>query len=452
MSAATRETDVAIVGAGAAGLSAGLDLAAAGLDVVVVEARDRVGGRMLNADLGGGAVVEMGGQWIGPGQDAIASLAADLGVATFPTYYDGEHLATVDGEVVRHADPFPPLGPGILEQADLALQELQAMAARVPVDAPWDAPDADALDTISFASWMREHIGSPEVRAIVGLIGDIQATPSAELSLLWALFALACSKDFDTMTSVVDGAQQDRFVGGSQIVAVRAAERLGDAVELDAPVRSIHTVDGAVRVVTSRLDVVARRVIVTVPPVLAARIAFDPPLPPDKDAALTRMLPGSVIKVNVVYDEPFWRDEGLSGQWIDPGRPFEFCLDNSPPDGSCGVLVGFFESAAARRLSTAPTDERRAAALDSLAAAFGPRAREAERYLDLDWSAEPWTRGCYAGKPAIGATVAFGRALRRVDGPIHWAGSEMATMWNGYIDGAVSSGREAAREVLEALG
>ncbi|MEX0985095.1 MAG: FAD-dependent oxidoreductase [Actinomycetota bacterium] len=446
------DTDVAIVGAGLAGLTTALDLQAAGRRVTVLEARDRVGGRTLNADIGDGEVVEMGGEWVGPTQDAIAALADDLGVDTFPTYYEGEHLAKLGGDVVRHADPFPETTPEVAAELEVALRALHEQAATVPVDAPWDAPGATALDTTTFEAWIVANVGHPDVRDLVRIVAEVQATPAAELSLLWALYALACSNGFDVMTGVRGGAQQDRFVGGSQAVSIAAAGRLGDAVELRAPVRTVEHRADRVLVRTDRVDVAARRAVIAVPPVLASRIAFDPALPPDKDAILSRTHPGSVIKVNVVYHEPFWRRDGLSGQWTAPGLPLSFGLDNSPPGGSPGVLVGLFEAGAARRFSAASAQERRDAALGSLVTIFGRRAAEPRDYLELDWSAEPWTRGCYAGKPAVGAAVAFGRALRRPDGPIHWAGSETATMWHGYFDGAVSSGHRAASEVLEALG
>jgi monoamine oxidase len=449
---AEREAVVAVIGAGLAGLTAALDLRAAGHDVVVLEARDRVGGRTLNADIGGGEVVEMGGEWIGPSQHHIAALARDLGVDTFPTYYAGEHLARIDGAIGRHADPFPTLTAERQTALEEALGTLHAMARRIPVDAPWDAPDAERLDTTTFDAWLRANIGDPDVRDMVGIVAEVQATPAAELSLLWALYSLAASNDFDDMTSVTGGAQQDRFRGGSQLVSIRAAERLGDAVVLDAPVRSIGNDGAGISIGTDRLTVRARRAIVAVPPVLASRIAFDPPLPADKDAILTRTLPGSVIKVNVVYDEPWWREDGLSGQWTDPSGALTFGLDNSPPGGTPGVLVGFFEAAAARRFGGVSADERREAAIGSLVEVFGPKAKAPLHVLEMDWATEPWTRGCYAGKPAVGAAVAFGRALRRPEGPIHWAGSETATMWHGYFDGAVSSGHRAADEVLAALG
>jgi len=257
---------VAVVGAGLAGLTAALDLRSAGYEVVVLEARHRVGGRTVNAELGDGKVVEMGGEWIGPTQDAIAELARDLGVETFPTYYDGEHLARIDGEIRRHPEPFPELRPEVQVQVEAALRDLESRAATVPVDAPWDAPDAEAMDATSFEEWVRANVGDPEVRGIVRIVSDIQATPAAELSLLWTLYSLAASNGFASMANVPHGAQQDRFVGGSQLVSIRAAERLGDAVVLDAPVDRITT-SGTMTVVRSeRLEVGCRRVVVAAPP------------------------------------------------------------------------------------------------------------------------------------------------------------------------------------------
>jgi monoamine oxidase len=452
MASTRREADVAIVGGGLAGLTAALDLQAAGRVVVVLEARDRVGGRTLNADLGDGKVVELGGEWIGPTQDHIAALARDLGVETFPTYYDGEHLARIGGTIRRHPEPFPGLSPDVQSQVEAALGDLETLASAVPVDAPWDAPGADELDALSFESWLQANIGHPEVRDIVRIVSDIQATPASELSLLWTLYSLACSNGFESMANVPHGAQQDRFVGGSQLVSIRAAERLGDAVVLDAPVHRIVTAGDRTSVRSEHLDVDCRRVIVATPPVLASRISFDPALPADTDAILSRMHPGSVIKVNVVYDEPFWRNDGLSGQWVDPSAVLSFGLDNSPPDGYPGVLVGFVESVNARSLGAVPAAERREVVIRSLVEVFGDRAATPVDQLEMDWSREPWTRGCYAGKPAIGAAVAYGRALRRPVGPIHWASAETAVMWQGYFDGAVSSGHRAATEVLDALG
>ena len=447
-----RDADVVVVGAGLAGLTAALDVHHAGRDVVVLEARDRVGGRTLNAEIGGGEVVEMGGEWIGPSQHHIAALARELAVETFPTYYEGEHLARIVGVITRHPEPFPTLSAERQVALDEALHRLQGMAAAVPVDAPWDAPDAAELDTTTFDAWLRANIGDPETRDLVGIVAEVQATPAAELSLLWALYSI------DRLQRVRRHGERDRRRAAGPIRRGLAAgldqgrgalgrgRRPGSTGEVDP-----HDVDRCHRSVRS----LGR----PRPPCdrgrpAGARCAYrvEPALPADKDADPHSDAPGLGDQVNVVYDEPFWREDGLSGQWTDPSRALTFGLDNSPPGGRPGVLVGFFEAASARRFARVSREERRQIVIDSLVGVFGPRAKDPNEVLELDWSTEPWTRGCYAGKPAVGAAVAFGRALRRADGPIHWASAETATMWHGYLDGAVSSGHRAAREVLETLG
>ncbi len=334
---------------------------------------------------------------------------------------------------------------------DEALHRLQGMAAAVPVDARWDAPDAAELDTTTFDAWLRANIGDPEGPDLVGIVAEVQATPAAELSLLWALYSIVASNGFDDMVSVTDGAQQDRFVGGSQLVSIKAAERLGEAIVLDAPVRSILTTSTGVTVRSDRSDVHARRVIVAVPPVLAAGLCSSRPCPPTRTTTSTRTLPGSVIKGT-------WSTTSPSG--VRTGSPASGRII-ATADVRVGQLTAGWMAGRARGLLRSHLRQEvregvsrgTSAYRDRLARrCLRARAKDPNEFLELDWSTEPWTRGCYAGKPAVGAAVAFGRALRRADGPVHWASAETATKWHGYFDGAVSSGHRAAREVLEALG
>ena len=206
------------------------------------------------------------------------------------------------------------------------------------------------------------------------------------------------------------------------------------------------------RVVSDRVSVRARRVIVAMPPVLAGRIDYEPPMPAVRDGLTQWMAQGSVVKCMAVYDRPFWRERGLSGQATSADGPISVTYDNSPPDGSPGVLLGFFEAGAARRATELPQDERRRLVLDCMRRFFGPEASDPVHYVDKAWAADPWSRGCYGGFMPTGAWTATGSALRPPVGPIHWAGAETATVWNGYMDGAVSSGQRAAAEVLEAIG
>src|ERR671933_1093786 len=252
----TREADVAIVGAGLAGLTAARELQAKGLEPVVLEARDRVGGRTLNGPLGDGQVVEVGGQWIGPTQDRIAALARELGVETFPTHATGEGLVEFRGRVRRYSGRIPRIAPGVLVDFQQAQMRLDRLARRVPLDAPWEAPDAARLDSQTFWSWMRRNVYTRGARTLIEIVTEaVWAAEPAELSLLHMLFYIHSAGSFDLLVETEGGAQQDRFAGGSQLVSIRMAEELGEAVELSAPVRRIEHSSGGVVVHTDGLEV-----------------------------------------------------------------------------------------------------------------------------------------------------------------------------------------------------
>ena len=449
----TLETDVVVVGAGLAGLTAARELTAAGATVTVLEARDRVGGRTLNHPLGDGQVVEVGGQWIGPTQDRLAALAAAVGVDTYPTHVHGEHLVEFDGKLRRYTGDIPRLGPHVLADILQAQTKIDRMAKRVPLEAPWSAPGAERLDSQTFWSWMRRNVYTRGGRAMLGLfIEGVWAAQPADLSLLHVLFYTRSGNGLDSLLSTEGGAQQDRFVGGSQLVSIRVAEELGDAVRLSAPVRRIeHAADG-VTVHADGVEARAKRAIVAVPPPLAGRIAYAPALPGLRDQLTQRMPQGSVIKCMAVYDEPFWRAEGLSGQVLSDEGPAKVLFDNTPHSGSPGVLLGFLEGDRARQWGARPANERRDAVVGGFARIMGPRAGKPEQFVERVWADEEWTRGCYGCYMPTGGWTRYGRALREPIGPIHWAGAETATVWNGYMDGAVRTGERTAADVLRASG
>jgi monoamine oxidase len=451
--APTREADVVVVGAGLAGLAAARTAVAAGSSVVVVEARDRVGGRVLNEDIGSGKVVEVGGQWIGPTQDRLAALALELGVETFATYADGDNVIEYGGRLRRYRGTIPRLNPAVLVDFGQAQQRLNLMARRVPLDAPWEAPRARRLDGQTLASWLRRNVRTKGGRSLLELgIEAVWAAQPEEMSLLHVLFYIHSAGSLERLFDTEGGAQQDRFVGGSQRVAIRMAEELGpERLILGQPVRTVrHGTDG-VLVEATGTAVRARRAVVAIAPPLAARIAYDPPLPGFRDQLTQRMPLGTVVKCMAIYDDPFWRQEGLSGQALSDPGPVRLTYDNSPPDGSPGVLLGFLEGARARELGRLPVDERRAAVVGTFARIFGPRAGRPVAYIERLWADEEWTRGCYGSHMPPGAWTAYGPALRAPIGPLHWAGAEYATVWNGYMDGAVRSGEATAREALARL-
>jgi monoamine oxidase len=451
---ARTDVDVVVVGAGFAGLSAARDLAATGVSVAVVEARDRVGGRVRNHDIGGGKVVEVGGQWVGPTQDQVLALAKDVGVDTFPTYDTGSRVLHFGGRRGTYKGTIPRINPVVLADVGRAQARLESLAKRVPLDEPWTAAKAEAWDAVTFESWLRRNTLTASGRMLLALgIEAVFACEPGDVSLLHVLFYAHSAGSFQMAIDTGGGAQQDRFVGGSQLVCDKVAAALGPtAVHLDSPVQGITVDGGGVTVRSTRDEWRCRRVIVTVPPLLAGRITYEPAMPPWREQLTQRAPMGSVIKCNAIYDEPFWRAEGLSGQATGDGEGARVVFDNSPPDGSPGILLGFLEGDGARRLGRVDAATRRAAVLDSFVRYFGPKAATPVDFVEVDWQAEAWSGGCYGTLFGPNVWTRYGHALRQPVGPVHWAGTETASVWCGYMDGAVSSGQRAAAEVRRALG
>lgn len=449
-----READVLVVGAGLAGLAAARAVEAHGLEPLVLEARDRVGGRLLNEPLDdAGQVVEVGGQWIGPTQHRLQALARELGVGTYPTHTEGDNLVRWRNRHVRYRGTIPRVSPLVLADVAQAQARLDRLARRVPPEAPWLTAGAERLDAQTFATWLRRSTATRGARVLLHTaIEAVWAADARDVSLLHVLFYIRSAGNLDALLDTEGGAQQARFAGGSQLLALRMAERLGaQRIVLGAPVREIDHAAGGVTVRWPGGEARGRRAIVAVPPALAGRLVYAPALPAARDGLTQRMAQGSVIKCMAVYDEPWWRADGLSGQALDPEGRLKIIYDNSPPSGRPGVLLGFLEGRAARRLAGAPEHERRAVVLEGFARVFGERALRAERYVDKAWMDDEHSRGCYGGYLPPGGWTDFGRALRAPIGVLHWAGAETATVWNGYMDGAVTSGERAAGEAIRAL-
>jgi monoamine oxidase len=444
--------EVVIVGAGLAGLSAARDLQRAGRSLRVLEARDRVGGRTLNHIFKDGTIVELGGQWIGPTQTRALACVEELGVELHPTYEDGEHVLGIDGEKRRFADETFGFDEETLVDVGTVQTELEALGATVELEAPWDTDGARELDDVTLDAWLLEHCRTQGgLRFWRMLVPAIFSAESAQVSLLHFLFYIKSGGMIDMLVSTAGGAQESRCVGGTQELSMRLADQLGDAVVLDAPVNAICQTAHSVEVRYERGSVGAERVVVALPPALAGRIRYQPALPARRDQLTQQMPMGSVIKLQLRYDEPFWREDGLSGFVLSVDHKVTVMFDNSPPDGRSGVLLGFFEADNATEAAVLSPEDRQQLALSCFADFFGPRALEPVEYIELDWVAEEFSRGCYGGRFGAGVWTRYAQSLSAPVGRIHWAGAETAAVWNGYMDGAISSGERAAAEVLGAL-
>jgi monoamine oxidase len=447
------DVDVVVVGAGLAGLVAARDLQSAGRTVKILEARERVGGRVLNGETSDGSVIELGGQWIGPTQDRLDTLARDVGVHQFPTYNEGENIVSYRGAHRRYKGAIPKLPAPVLADIGQAQFRLDRMAKRVPLEAPWSARQAEEWDAETVESWLRRHMRTRGGREMLRLgVTSVFSAEACDMSLLHFLFYSHSGGLLDRLFNVKDGAQECRFVGGSQLIPIKLAQRLGDVVALEAPVRAISQDDN---VVTLRADgvgaVTASYVVVAIPPTLAGRIDYSPAMPAQRDQ-LTQKLPmGSVMKVHAVYDEAFWRGDGLTGQATADVGPVRITFDNSPLSGSPGILLGFVEGRDARKLAGYTESAKRSAIIDSFVLAFGHKASDPHELIIHDWSAEQWTRGCYGAHLAPGTWTQFGHALTAPVGRIHWASTETSPVWAGYMDGAVRAGERVAKSVLRLL-
>lgn len=437
--------DVAVVGAGISGLSAARDLRLAGLtNLVVLEARDRVGGRSYTQQLGNGLYSDAGPTWIGPGQTAIQNLLRELEIGTVPNYYKGDSVIFVDGQATRSPASQPISDAGFFER-------LNEIAFTVPTDAPWSAERAAQYDAMTYADYLATQNLSDDDRVSFDIVANLTfgAKPKY-LSFLYVLYYIHSAGGYELLESMEGGAQQDRIVGGTQEIPKRIAEELGSIVRLNLPVSLIADWNLAepVRLTTSSGTVEARAVILALSPSQAKDIRFAPSLPADRVNLMDHWPRGGhAIKIGVAYDAPFWRAKGLSGQVYSPDGPFLWGMDVSPADASKGQLMSFTMSAQTPPMTS---EQRKSAVIAAYAKCLGEEACQPIAYVEHDWSTEDYTRGCVSPL-APGILTRYGRALRPPNGRLIWAGTETSRIWTGYMDGAVRAGKTAALEALRSL-
>ncbi|HLT34737.1 MAG TPA: NAD(P)/FAD-dependent oxidoreductase [Enhygromyxa sp.] len=447
----TDELDVIVVGAGLSGLAAAARLQAAGKRVRVLEARERVGGRTLTVDFHGGPV-DLGGQWLGPTQTRALQLVDELGLELVPQYRAGSRLVDFDGSVRRYRGLLPKIPLFALGELGLSMARLDRLAARVPREAPWRAAEAARWDAMTVDDWLAANVRTEGARAMLRIATEaIFAAHPRELSLLFFLHYLHCGGGIRRLAEVEDGAQQWKVEGGAQQLALGLSARLGPAIVLGEPVRAIEQDQAGVTVIGACERHRAARVILAVSPAIAASIELPATLSDDRRQLHERMFMGSTIKCVAAYPRAFWRERGLSGEAVSDRLRVRLTFDASSSDGRLPRLVAFVFDADARALGQLDGDARRQAILDDLAALFGPEAATPSAYVEHDWRADPHSAGCYVGLLGTRALAQLGPALREIAGRLHFAGTEAATRWVGYFEGAIESGERAADEVIEAL-
>jgi monoamine oxidase len=475
-----RQADVCVVGAGFAGLAAARWLIKEGKkSVVVLEARDRVGGRVWDKTLKDGSVVSVGGTWLGKGHDRMRQLVSEVGLTTYPQYvgdvdpddpndplnpfdHGAENVLQIDGHNQRYKGMAAPIGLEALASLGLAMEQLNEIAATVPIDKPWEAPDAEKLDAQTLGEWISSEWNVPFEKARMMLrvaLSLFYSCDPAEVSLLGSML-LAKGGGEDGFSYYADASITETDLvdnGGTPEVARRLGDALGGALRKSTPVRRINHYDDRVEVIGDGVTVDAKYVIVTAPPILAAQIEYNPPLPDAYGQMMHKMPPGAILRFIAVYETPFWRPKGLSGESAAPQSPILVSIDQSPKtpeDGSLpkGVLSCYAVGPKAMELAAMDEASRKELCLRELASRLGEEALSPIAYSYTDWSAEQWSQGGMIGHFPPGVLTSYGSVLHEPVGRIYWAGTERAKLMHGLMEGAVRSGEEAAQDVLRKLG
>lgn len=441
--------DVIIIGAGYAGLAAGLALQKAGKKFLLLEARNRCGGRILTEYFSADQYTDLGGQWIGPGHEHMYALAKEFGIDTFHTHDAGKSSLLLNGKLKLYKGIIPPLPLFALLSVDRAIRKINKLAKTIDLEKPFASPLALEWDSMSLADWMQQQMKNETAKKMFAIAAEaVFATDASTLSFLHALFYIKSSGNLDYLMNIHKGAQQDRIKGGAQSICIKMAEALGNSIQYEKVVTQINQDENGVRVSGEGFEYNALHCIVAIPPVAATDISFTPAVPTAQWNLMQSSFMGSVVKCYAVYATPFWRKEFKNGLVAAPDEMTSVVFDNSPWNGSKGILMGFSLAEKAKQLLQHDIAERKEMIKAGFVRIFGPAAAELEYYTDKSFTEEPFTKGCYAGMFPPGMLTQYKASLATPFNRIHWAGTETSTQFNGYMEGAVRSGERAVMEVI----
>jgi monoamine oxidase len=444
---------VLIVGGGFSGIAAAKKLHESGISFQVLEARERLGGRVYTKSLTDTLYVDFGGQWIGPTQDRMYALCREFGIEYFETYNQGKNILELRGRIRTYSGVIPRIDPVSLLNLDWIIRKLNRLAGQIDLHSPWTHPKAGEFDSLTLENFLKKNCLTTACYHVIRVgCETIFACELTELSLLHALFYIKSGTSLDCLINIQDGAQQHRIKGGMQTIVNRMAETFSEKIHFNSPVRKVETTPSGVQVTSDSGTYTCQKVIFAVPPPLLSEIEIIPGLSWKKKNLLQNYPMGRVGKCFMIYKTPFWRKAGFSGQAVsDTGTPFQTLFDCSPADSSYGILMGFTIGDRAKAFFERSKEDRKSKLLSVLISYFGQEAAEAIRYEDFTMTDETWSRGCYAALMPAGAWTAFQGAYQQAEGPFHFAGTEAATRWHGYIEGAVLAGEAAANEILASL-
>ena len=375
----------------------------------------------------------------------------EFGVSSYKQYTDGQSMIVVDGKQYRYKGTIPlSMSPWAAVNLGAVMLEITQMCKSIPLDAPWEAKNAQTWDQISLAKWLSNHtLSKPAHATLETAIAGCNTSAASEVSMLFVVYQMASGGGPGFVLGGKDASQDSRPVGGMGAIYRPITAEIGDALHLSQPVRRIEQDEDGVTVRSDEMTVRARRAVVAVPIAIASQIIYEPMLPVDRSFLHQRMPSGAIFKINIVYEEPFWRADGLSGQSAAPGSPATITIDASTDAARPGVLCVIVEGPIARQIGELDAAVRRRAILAELVARFGSQAGAPVEYLEQNWTVERYSGGGMLSHAPPGVLTQFGRALREPSGRIHWAGTESSAIMCGWVDGAVRSGERAATEVMQ---